>query len=395
MAAIISAVGTGFGGSSSGSTSGGWPTVYADNPPAGLTAVAFNNTTNDAPALQAQLDYVKNTYGGGRVVLSKPSGAGVKWNTGITIPAKVQLWSDQVTLINATAITSGAAITVIDNDFTPLVGIRMDGGMFSPTAADLTSSYTGISVTGHGLEFEDCMLQYFGRGYDLAKNGTYIVTIRGGSTTRCATCVYLDIEAVGSIVAGERVTIKDHTIANAVRGFNASAGGCHLRLENVSTDFVDEVGRINNARVFYSGHIETNDPYLFDMTGNAMLFMTDTELVLGQAIMVKAGQGPANLGFGGVRVQNSNAFFTNNIGVSGNVRSEHTFLWPANTTTQTVYVPWALKWCPVSVSFVWLDGNIPPNNDQITITGSTSAAGQINLSAPTNASARWAIIRFS
>ena len=106
---------------------------------------------------------------------------------------------------------------------------------------------------------------------------------RGGGIGRCATCVYVDIEAVGSIVAGERVTFKDFTLANAVRGFNASAGGCHIRFENVSSDFVDEVGRISNARVFYSGHIETNDPYLFDMTGNSMLFMSDTELVLAQA----------------------------------------------------------------------------------------------------------------
>lgn len=373
----------------------GFPaTVNAAAPPGTLTPVTFNNSTNDQPALQAQLDYVKAAYGGGRVVLSKPDGVGVRITSGITIPAKVQLWSDETTLINAAGITTGAAITVNDVDFTPLVGIRMDGGLTLPTTTDLTSSYTGIRVTGRGLRLEKTHLQYFGRGIDLATSGTFCNTIVGGHMSRVATGFYLDYEAVGNPVSGERNTIKDFTVANSVRGFNASNGGNHLRFENVSIDFTDEAGRISNAHVYYQGHIETTDPYIFDVSNNAMLQMADTELILGQAVLFKTGVGPTNPGFGGARFHNCVCFFTNNVGVSGTIRSEHTFLWPATTASFTLYVPYPLKWCPVEAHFTYLDGTTVPNGDQITVAASPSATGQLNMTAPTNAAARWARVKF-
>jgi hypothetical protein len=394
MSMIVPAVGSGLASSGGAPTVAGIPTVSADTPPPGLAAVTFNNTTNDQPALQALLDYVKATYGGGRVVLSKPNGAGVRLNAGITIPAKVQLVSDETTLINASPFTTGAAITVNDVDFTPLVGIRMDGGLFTPVTADLTNSYTGIKVTGRGLRIENIHLQYFGRGVDLATSGTFCNTIVGGHMSHVATGFYVDLEAAGNPVAGERNMIRDFTVANSRRGFNASNGGNHLRFENVSVDFTDEVGRINNAHVYYQGHIETTDPYIFDVAGNSMLQMSDTELVLGQAVLFKTGVGPSNPGFGGARFDNCVCFFTSATGVSGTIRSEHTVSWPANTTSLTLYVPYPLKWTPVSAQFVYLDGTTVPNNDVITIGASPSATGQLNMTAPTNAAARWARIKF-
>jgi hypothetical protein len=183
--AIVRRVGSGSGGGSTTAVM-----VFADDPPSTLTAMAFDNVTDDAPALQAMLNYV-SAAGGGDVVVSKP-GATYKILSGITIPNGVRYIgpgkrNGRGTLCNASSITSGAAFTVATTqDATPITGLWMDGGMFAPTYTNLTSTYTGISITGVGLTFADCHLQYFGRGVDLAHSGTFGIVFERSTITRCA-----------------------------------------------------------------------------------------------------------------------------------------------------------------------------------------------------------------
>lgn len=379
------------------------PVIYADSPPGGLTPVTFNDTTDDGPALQAQLTYVKNTFGGGQVVLSKPNGAGVKITSGLTIPTGVQLVSDERTVIDATAITTGAAITVNDTNFTPLVGIRMDGGMFVPTSTDLPSTYTGISVAGSGLKFEKCHLQYFGRALDVAHSDTYGVTFEDCTIDHCATGLYGDIEAAGVGNSGEKIVYSGGSIANSVRGFRLTAGGMHARFVNTSIDFCKELGSTNNARIFFQGHLESGgdgvNNYLFDVTGNSMVDIVDTEIVMGGRTgglyyIFKQSAGPSNYAFGAARFSNVHCYFVDSDGNAQNVRSEHMVDWPANTTTKTITTPYPLRWATTTAQFCVTDGGSLPNGDPIYISASNTSTGKITLTSPTNAGFRWVLVRF-
>jgi hypothetical protein len=378
------------------------PIVYADAPPSGLTAVVFNDSTDAKPALQAQLNYLSTTYGRGTVVVSSP-GAGYKILSSVTIPAKVQLRSDETTLCDATAITSGPAFIVNDTNFAPIVGLRIDGGMFSPTSANLTSNYTGISITGNGLKFEKCHFQYFGRALDVANSNTFGITFEDFTIDHCATGLYADLEASGASNSGEKIVYTGGSIANSVRGFRATANGMHIRFTNTSIDFCTELGSINNARVFYEGHLESGgdgvNNYLFDVTGNSMVDITNTEIVMGGRTgglyyIFKQSAGPSNYGFGSARFSNVHCFFVDSDGNGQNVRSEHMVSWPSGTTTLTITTPYALRWCTVSAEFIGTDGGVPPNADQIYVSGMNTSTGKITLTSPTFAGQRWVLVRF-
>jgi hypothetical protein len=376
-------------------------TIYSADPPPGLTPLPSSPTADATAIVQSHIDAL-DAAGGGRVVLSKP-GSSIRFSSQtsgtalhLRTDSKVQLVSDENTLLDFSQLSSGAAITVDDDDFTPLVGIRMDGGMFTPTTSDLSSTYTGISVTGVNLVFEKIAMQYFGRGIDVAHNSTFLLTFRDCRLGRCATVAYADIEAAGVGNAGENVKFADSVIANSVRAFNASANGLHLKFVDTSLDFCTEIGRVNNAHVHFTGcHVETNStPYVFDVTGNSIMSFGDTEFVLAKTIMFKAGQGPANIGFGGASFKNCSAYFVNNVDVGENVRSEHRFLFPSGTTTHSLYMPWPLKWTPISAGFAFLDGN-DGGTDQLRVTSMTSGTGQINLTASASSgSTRAAVLRF-
>lgn len=377
----------------------GTPTVNAANPPAGLTAVTFNNTTDDRPALQALLDYVKNTYGGGRVVLSKPNGAGVRINSGITVPTNVQLVSDETTLLNASNFTTGAAITISGQNFSPLVGIRMDGGRFTPTSANLTGTYTGIKISGVGLKLEKCHLQYFDRAYDTAASDTWSVVFEDCTAEHCAIAWYADITAAGAGNAGERNTWRGGAIANNVLGFQASEGGQHLRLESTSLDFNTVAGRILNAHVFMQGvHLEMNSStgvdYCFEVTVNAIVHVDGMEAVLGSGLykMFRNDGGstyaPWNTGFGEALWRGATVFYTNSASASGTVKSRAQSTLPANASTVTLHYPFPLQWSVPTATFV-------NSGDSIWVSAQSSTAGTITFTASaTNASARTFIVDF-
>lgn len=386
------------------STGPGSPaTVDAGNPPAGLTAVSFNGTTNDQPALQAILNYVQSTYGGGRVILSKPSAVGnagpaVRLGSGITIPAKVQLVSDETTLIDASPITTGAAITVNDTNFTPLVGIRMEGGKLSPTTSDYTSTYTGVKVTGNGLRFEKVSVKYFGRGIDLATSNTWGAKFVGGIAQNCAVGVYADHEAAGTTNSGEELVFDGFDLANNVRAWWATGNGTGMQFSNLSMDYSSgDIGKCNNSRIFIRGcHVETSaGSYVFDVTGNTQFHAMGTRFTLGQMLLFKTAQGPSNYGFGKARFDACEVFFTDNTATGQNVSSEHYISWPASTTSMSIYVPFPLKgWCAVHAAFVLVDAYYVPNSDVPLITSRNDLTGQLTITSPSNAAQRFIRLKF-
>lgn len=374
------------------------PTVDVFNPPAGagLTPAVGDNTTDDKPAVQAALDYVKAAHGGGRVVVSKPNVVGVRFLSGLTIPAKVQLVSDEATLFNFSGLPANAtAITVNDTNFTPVVGVRMDGGKFTVNPVAGSETTTGISVTGVNTNVEKVSLQYFGTGIDLAHQSTFLNTFTDCRLGRCDLIINADIEGRGVGNAGERWVFRGCVLANSTRAYLASANGCHLRFEDCSIDFCTEIGKVNNATVHHSGHIETNStPHLFDVTGNSQMFFSKTTFVLGKCVLFKTGQGPSNYGFGAARFDNCGAYFTTNLDVGTNRKSEELLSWPANTTTITLYVPWPLKWCAITADFCFNDGVGVPNADKVLVSSMVSTTGALTLTAPTNAAARWVRVKF-
>ncbi len=375
------------------------PEVDAFNPPpgSGLTPVVGDNTTDDRAALQAALDYVKATHGGGRVVMSKPNCAGVRITSGITIPSRVQLASDEETFLFAVGLDPGeAAITVNDQDFTPLVGIRMDGANFVP-ASTPTDSTIGISVTGVNLNFEKLAMQYFGKHLALAHNSTFLLMFSDCRLGRAGTIVDLDIEGAGVGNAGERVVFRGCVLANSNRAFHATANGAHLRFEDCSIDFCTEFGRINNAQVVFRGHLEcsSSTPHLFDVTGNSRLHISDTVMVLGKTLITKE-VGPANYGFGSVRISNSSCFWTAPDDVSRNRMSEDLVPWETGVTTKTLRYPWPLKWLPVTAQFCGTDGATVPNDDTLRITAMDIPNQTITLTSTASyAGQRWSVVRFS
>ena len=365
----------------------GWPTVHADNPPAGLSRVVFDDTTDNAAALQALLDHVKDTYGRGRVVVSNPNTAGLafKINSAVTIPTKVQLWSDENTLCSATSITSGPAFIVADADFTPIVGLRMDGGLFEPDSGDLSSTYTGIQITGNGLKFEKLHLQYFGRGVDTSTSDTFGVVFEDCYVQHCAVGWYSDLITSEATNSGERNTWHRGAIANNVLGVWGSAGGQHLRLESTSLDFNTVAGKFDNCKVFLQGvHLEMSASegvdYCFEVTVNTQFNVCQLEGVLGTGLykMFRNDGGstyaPWNTGFGQARWKQAQVYYTDQSSSAGTKTSEHEFTFPSSTTTTTIHFPFPGQWCAPTAKFL-------ASHDGLYITPLSTTNGTYTLTA--------------
>lgn len=366
---------------------GSLTTVYADSPPTGLDPVVFDDTTDNAAALQAILDYVATTHGRGRVVVANPDPAGLafKINSTVTIPPKVQLLSDEQTLCSATSITSGPVFIVDDADFTPIFGLRMDGGLFTPTGSDLSSTYTGIKVTGNGLKFEKLHLQYFGRGVDTAQSNTWGVVFEDCTAQTCAVGWYSDLDTSGASNSGERNTWHRGGLNNNVLGVWGSGGGQHLRLESTSLDFNKVAGKFVNCKAFLQGvHLEMNSStgvdYCFEVTVNAQVNVCQMEGVLGSGLykMFRNDGGstyaPWNTGFGQARWKQADIFYTDQSAAAGTKASEQEFTFPSGVTSTTVHFPFPGQWCAPTAKFL-------ASHDGLYITPLSTTNGTYTLTA--------------
>lgn len=337
-------------------------TVYSFNPPPGLAPIVGDGTTDDAPTVQAHLDWVKATYGRGRVVVAAPSGM-VKCGRGIVVPAKVQLVMDHGgTFLDFTAVTSGPAITVADDDFTPLVGVSLVG---PNSGRSLTDTSIGVSVTGSRLRLYDLQVKEFGRGVDVAHTDTWLVSVVGGSIWNCGTCLYADLVAASASNAGEQILLDNVTLYNSTRAINAAGNGLDLKISNSSIDYCTKFGSIADAWVYFSGcHLESSgnvsDTYLFSVTHNSKVSFANCDVIMGSGTnplnyLFDPAEAPWNFGNGQAHFANTKIYAQNPSGGDVTWFSQQIFTWPSGQATQSYFTPFPIRWVPVSAKFVGQD----------------------------------------
>lgn len=336
-------------------------TIHAFDPPAGLPAVVDDGTDQSA-TLQALLDYAKNVYGGGTVTLLKP-GAVIALDSGIVVPSRVKLVSSEDTLLDFTGMpTSGTAITVNDEAFTPLTGLNLVG---PESTGSVTGTSKGIDVTGIRLRFRDIKVKDFGRGWDWANSETWLVSVIGGEIERCGTGVYLDNVGASATNAGEGMILDHVTVYNSGRGFIATGNGVDFKMTNCSIDFCAEFGYIHDAWVYFTAcHMESqggiSGAYLFDVRGNSKVAFANCDVIMGEGttgdlnFLFNPAEGPSNYGNGQAQFTNTKIFCKSPTGNDVTQWSKQLVEWPDDSTTTTVdlFTPYPLFWCPVSAEEV-------------------------------------------
>jgi hypothetical protein len=366
-------------------------TLDAFNPPSGsgLSALVGNGSTDDSAALQAALNYANTTWGGGRVIVSKP-GATVKCSSGVTVPTTVQLVSDRKTLLNFPSLTgTQTAITVSGNAYTPLVDVWAEG---PNSSASLSNTTIGVKVDGGTrLHLKGLTLKHFGRGLDVAHSDTYIITVWDSHLSTNGTSLYADYTAASATNAGENISLIGCLIDNSALGINATSNGCSMFFTNCSIDFCTTFGNISDAWVhFTSCHLETGGnvgAYLFGVDRNSHVKFTGTKIIMGGGrtgglyALFDVSQGPWNYGYGRAQFSDSNIFFVDPNSANQERFSDDLMVLASGSTTLTFYTPYPLRWCMVDVGFVATDGVVVPNADTITITSMNPATGQVTLTA--------------
>jgi len=351
--------------------------LYALSPSveSGLAAVAADGSTDDAPRLSAMLQYLKKTYGGGRLHL--PPGRTSNCNSTITIPAGVQVVGSATSVWDfwhaGTAIT---AVVVQDKDFTPITGLRINGIQWEANlASHNTTTSTGLKITGYGLNFEDLHVRGFNWGVDLTANDTYLATFERSTIANCMVGVNLDLDnswsnrAGRSSNSGERIAFTDCVVANCDTVYWATGHGAGLFFTHTSMDFCVTWGRQQEAHVFFNGcHLETSyggrNRHLFDLGVNTRLYFTNSLFIVGAEGVYHAinpTSSPWNLGWGMANFTSCNASFTptpaaQRAGAVTTNFSEALVAVPPGTTQVVIASFFVSKWNPVKVAVVAADG---------------------------------------
>lgn len=324
-----------------------------DGLPGGLDPVATDGTAQ-ATHLQAMIDYLDD-LGGGTVDLRNPGATIALGTSGITLPGTVSLLSDEKTKL--TYAGTGAAITVHGTEYTPMVGVWIEG---PNSTSSLTDTSIGVSVTGVRLRFYNCIVGYFGRGWDWAHSETWLVSLIGGSVYNCGTCVYNDNVAETAGNAGEGMILDHVTLYNSGRAINVTGNGVDFKMSNCSIDFCGEFGYISDAWVYFTAcHMETqggtSGTYLFDVRGNSKVSFANCDIIMGEGTtgtlnyLFNHTEGPSNYGNGQAHFVNTKIFCKSPSGADITQWSEQLLEWPDDSTTTTVdlFTPYPLFWCPV------------------------------------------------
>lgn len=367
MAAIVASAGIG-GSSTGGGVVATGQSVHLDAPPtgSGLSAVAANGTTNDRAAVQAALDYVKSTYGGGRVVC--PAAKTLKLNTGITIPTKVQLDLNGATL-DFTSLGAAVAITVADADFRPLRGGRILGPNTGSGDSFSTTASTGVDISGNGMKFEDLLIERFFRAIDLNNENTFIFQFSNVNIGHCGICVFADFggsfggTATGN--AGERVAFDNCTMYNSNAILKASGAGAAFFFDACSFDYSGQFFDIAGSHVYYSNcHFETTSgvgdswstktDHLGKMQGTSRLYMSNISIIMGSSVIkiIDSATGPSTYGSGFALFSNCVAFSSGSQKTSRQLISAGA----VGATSYTQNSPFVTKWNTIKVAQVTTDG---------------------------------------
>ena len=361
-------------------------TVYLGNPPAGsgLSAVLANNTDEQAK-VQAALTYVDTTWGGGYVI--GPVGSTVKINSGITIPNGVQL---RDTILNCTGMSgTGYAVTVNDNDFAPMVNVKMDG-------PGKTSTVKGLAVTGTGQRFERLQIRNFGINVDLSNNNTYINTFVACAIGESNLCVNQDFSTSGANNSGEKTVFRDCAFFNSNTIFYVTNNQGGLFVDGCSLDYSGKMGYFSTSHVFFTNsHIESNfvttsSGYFFEPAFEARVAFTACNFMMGSTggeglrYIIRPNTGPSVNGRGRVQWSNCAAYFVDT-GHTGQQRFSDELLWiDPSTSAKTFETPFVSNWGPITAHPGRYQGDTQGQATITVSTGFSSGAqnGQVTITAP-------------
>lgn len=367
-------------------------TLYADRPSgSGLAPIAADGTTDDGPALVAQLAYIKSTWGSGRLVL--PAGKTIRCGPMGTLPTKVQIEGLPGTTLYFSGLTgTQTAMSVSDHDFIPLSKLSLRG-------PGKTSTTTGLSIAGSGNVFDHISVYQFGTDVNLNNPDTYINKFEGGSLGDATLCVKLDINATSTSNAGERNVFTGVTFFNSDKAVLLDSGGGSTIFYDCSFDYCVRFGDLFSGHAYFSGcHFESADTvstsgYLFNANFNSVTTFDGCRFILakfgsgGLRWIVNPGQGPWNYGFGRISFGRGNrAFFFDSGGSGRNVSSDELMFIGSGLTAATMENPFVHKWGPVTAMPGCNDGAAPQAG--ITVRPSTNvSAGTVTVtasSAPTS-----------
>lgn len=362
-------------------------TLYATELPAstGLTSLVADGTTDDASRLQAALNYIKNTYGAGTLVLPP---ATIKLASGVSIPAGVRMIGHHSTKskLQYTA-TSGAAVSVNDGSCTPVEGFYIAGPGGTNTA-------TGLSVTGARMAFRDLEIRYFNKGIDMCHDDTYIVSFTDCRIGNNTWCVWDDIAGKsGSAVinnSGERLVFQSCLFDNSTSIGYFSANGPSTYFIGCSLDYTASFGTYWDQNTFFIGcHIETTGSasggrdYLIHLDGNAKMSLNSCSVIIGGTGIIHLtdqSQGPYNYGSGNLRLHNIDIYYTPPASGTTVSRSSFAVRLESGVSSFSGYSALVSRWSSMSVKFVQSDTMLPPAGLTPMITSIEQNTGAFTIS---------------
>ncbi|GAB3598604.1 hypothetical protein GCM10027586_00650 [Kineococcus gypseus] len=385
--------GTGGGGVTLKAVEDAARSVWAIAPSAesGLTAVAANNSTDDTARLQAILNYVKATYGGGDVHLPNKT---MRLTSTLTIPSRVRVLGTQASILNFSSAPDGTVcVSVNDTDFTPFIGVEING-------KGTGSGQTGLKVKGFGLRFVDVRVDGFKWGVDMFESDTYINSFDHCVFVSCQLILQIDLGDAWSSHgrqagnSGERTTFLDCTFANSDDVYFSSGSGAGLHFVGCSFDFVGRLGSQWDSHAFFdSCHFEFNGgtyDHAFRLRGYSRLTIGDSNFICGGNLhhLVWTDEAPGTVGGGRAHVSGSHTYHpqTPAAQAAGALRadfSEWRFAVPTGATSVTVSSFLISSWSTTRVQPVAV-GTTPEADVRARVSAIDPFAGTatITLSAP-------------
>lgn len=381
-----------------GGSGGGVPYVlYADAPPSGsgLTAIAADNSTDDTARIQAAIDYVKNTYGGGEVVLPPKT---IKCNSTINIVG-VTLRGVAGTIINCRGMsTSGTAFKVKGKNC--LVGVRLEGPNSTEKLSYQNNSCKAIDIYGIGSSIRDVDVQGFFYGLDTTNSDTFGMLVDNCSFGNCGVCVDLDQSAAhngGSQITehGERMVFQNCVFWNSQKGVVASGSGVDAFFFACSFDYIGVMLENYDAFIHVIGcHLETG--YAPSDNGNwgtvnrhmvvaaltARFQFSNNRFEVrdsGVYALMTPDAGPATYNSGFVRLDGTNTWYGQLPAETRQFNDRDMAYWSANDATKKMYSPFMNKWSPVTAAYVANDGTPQPSGHRARISAQSVSSNDGNL----------------
>ncbi|WP_375432485.1 hypothetical protein [uncultured Friedmanniella sp.] len=388
--------------------------IYAlsPSPETGLTAVAADAGTDDAPRLQAMLDYLKKTYGGGQLIL--PPGRTSNCNSTITIPAGVQVIGSATSVWDFWYAGSAAtAVVVNDKECTPIIGLKIHGNQWDANrTSHNTTTSTGLRVSGYTLNFVDVHVSGFNWGVDFTNDNTYLVSFERSTIDGCMVAINIDLDNTwtggsGSVSnSGERMAFTDCVIANCDTVYWATGNGVGLFFTHTSMDFCTTWGRQRNAHVFFQGcHLESTysgrNRYLFDLDVNSRLYMVNCLFILGTPgiyYAINPASAPWNLGWGIAHFTSCGVSYNPTPAAQGDGAvstgySESLVPVPTGAAKVVVASFFVSKWNAMKVNVVAAGGPAADVTARISAISTANATVTVTLSAPAPAGT-WLEVQF-